>query len=150
ICLARANDADQVLEIELVSDEVPCQGVEKFGVAWRIGDAEIVHRIDEAPAQELRPVAVHHGAGELGLPHQPIRELPAGIVAGRNGQVRSVQGPGIGVGSGVRLGAPYRAGVLKSDLYGPRRAAGDVAWFARGPLPLETTEKGGEAPVIVL
>ena len=50
----RVHDrADQVLDVELVGDEVLGQGVEQLVVGRRVGVAEVVDRIDDAPAEQV-------------------------------------------------------------------------------------------------
>ena len=68
----RSHDpSDQVAQIKLVRRKVGRQGLEQGGMAWRVGRPEIVDRIDQAPAHEVKPDPVYLGAGELGLRSQP-------------------------------------------------------------------------------
>ncbi len=76
---ALADRADQVLQAVLVVHQVLGQGVEQFGVGRRVGDAHVVERIDDAPAEEVGPVAIGDGPGEervLRVDH-PVDQLRA-------------------------------------------------------------------------
>ena len=81
---ALADRLDQVLQAVLVVDQVLGQGVEQLGVRRRVGDAHVVQRIDDAAAEEVRPVAVGHGPGEervLRVDH-PVDQLLPRVVVG--------------------------------------------------------------------
>ena len=49
--------------VELALDEVPGQGVEQLRVGRRVGQREVVHRIDDADAEIVAPDAVGEGCG---------------------------------------------------------------------------------------
>ena len=49
---------------EALVHQVLRQGVEELGVARRVGGADVVHRFDQAAAQEVRPRTVGQVAGE--------------------------------------------------------------------------------------
>ena len=48
-------------------DEVLRQRVDQFGVARRVGDAHVVHRLNEATAHKMGPDAIADGPGEEGV-----------------------------------------------------------------------------------
>ena len=48
----------------LLLDEVVGQGVEQLGVGRRIGQREVVHRVDDADAEVVAPDAIGEAAGE--------------------------------------------------------------------------------------
>ena len=124
------------------------QRVQQLRIAGRVGDPHVVHRLDDAAAEEVRPVAVRQRLREervLGVGH-PVHQLLARVLVG---------------GDGHRVAAErLRVGSL----------AGALGWFT-SPMPLRRTkmllsgvvrrrrqpvlaadpgEERGQAPVVVL
>ena len=76
-----------------MGDEVLGQTVEQLGVGGRIRFAHVVFRLDDAPAEEVLPVAVDEGLGEeriLRVGH-PVGQQNPGIVLGLQGQRLSAE-----------------------------------------------------------
>ena len=59
-----ADRADQLFHIEAAVDEVLRQRVEQFGIGRRVGFPHVVFRFDDAPAEEVLPIAVDQSLGE--------------------------------------------------------------------------------------
>ncbi len=53
-----ADVADQAAGIEVISRQMLAQRLQQFPIARRIADAHIVHRVDDAAPEELRPHAI--------------------------------------------------------------------------------------------
>ena len=67
------------LDVVLRFDEVLGQGVEQFGVGRRVGGAHVVHRLDQAAAEEVRPQRGWPGCGRrTGCPAAVIQSASAG------------------------------------------------------------------------
>ncbi len=70
-------------DVVLVLDEVLGQGVEQLGVGRRIGQREIVDRIDDADAEIVAPDAVDEAAGEERIVRRahPVEQRDARVLA---------------------------------------------------------------------
>ena len=77
---ARRQDGPlQPADVVAVCHEVLGQGVEQALVGRRIGDREVIHRIDEATTQVMGPDAIDEAAGEVRIvrPDHPLEQLRA-------------------------------------------------------------------------
>src|SRR5262249_41570983 len=116
-----AQRPQQVLEVVAVVGEVLRQGVEQGRVRGRVGGAQVVHRLDQAAAEEGAPVAVDDVAGEVRggpvpgpgrrarAPGRRRGSCPAGPPSG--GRRRTRGGPPLRVAGSVRA----RAGATLTD-----------------------------------
>src|SRR5437879_3403971 len=71
--------------------EIGCQRGQKFRMRRWIGGAEVIHRIDNTPPEELAPDTVHSGFGEVGMRGHPARKLPPRIRIRLCMETRSVE-----------------------------------------------------------
>ena len=103
------NQAIDVLEVVVRSDQFTLQVGQQLGVAGRVVGANVVGLVNNAAAIEPVPEAIDDVAGEPGIlgVDQPIGEHLAGIAVGRNvGRRPSVDGAR--VGKDRRTRAPRR------------------------------------------
>ena len=78
IGLAGGDGANEKLQVEMVLDQtLGAKFVEQFGMAGRIVFAEVVHRVDDAQAEEVAPHAVGGGPGEEGVVAAQSSSRPA-------------------------------------------------------------------------
>ena len=90
---ARIGDgAHQLAQVEIVIQEILGQRVEQRRIAGRIGRADIVHRIDDAAAEEVAPHAVDGGFREERI---VLRGQPLGV-----GQAAAAASVGTGAAAG--------------------------------------------------
>ncbi len=61
---ADQDRADQGLEVELHRDELGGQAVEQLVVRGGVGVAEVIHRLDDPPADQVIPDPVDQALGE--------------------------------------------------------------------------------------
>src|SRR5687768_6894963 len=73
---ALKDGARQLFEVVAIADEITRQSVEQFRVRRRVGDAEIVDRLDETAAQKVAPDAVdgYLREGKVIAADQPVGE----------------------------------------------------------------------------
>ena len=85
------DGAHQVAQIEIVRHEILGQRIQQGRIRRRIGRANIVHRIDDALAQEIAPHPVGDRLGEerIVLGGEPFRQRVAPL-AGRREQAAAL------------------------------------------------------------
>ncbi len=99
------NRANDMPLIEALRDEVVGQRLEQLGNRRGVRLAEVIHRIDEAPAQQVSPDAIdtHFGEQRIAGSGEPVGQHAAGVLAGRNVDVAGQRQPGADRFLGVRL-----------------------------------------------
>ena len=83
--LSHTDPGFQAADVVAVLDEVAGQGVEKSLIRGRVGDREVVHWVDEAPAEVVGPDSVDKAPREewIGRRAHPLEEADAGVALGR-------------------------------------------------------------------
>jgi len=134
-----ADVGNELFEVVVVFGETLREFVEQFWIHRGIADAHVVHRFDDAAAEEVRPHDVHEIAREVGIlrRRQPVGEHRAAVLAGDIGDFRPEE---------------FRRHRASTEQMRDLTAAGveDDA-FARvfGSLASNLAEKRGEAVVVV-
>ena len=82
-----ADGLHQLAQVEAVLHELRRERVEQFRIARRIAGADVVHRIDDAAAEEVAPDAVRHRLGEERILRrdEPVNHRHATVIANRHG-----------------------------------------------------------------
>ena len=117
--LGGGDDADQPAQIVAVRGEIVGQQHQRRVAAPRL--RQVVHRLDQRPAEQQRPDAVDRGAGEVGVSRvgdparQPLaRAAGPGPASARRGTARGARPPAIlpscGRAAGIRSRAVADAG----------------------------------------
>ncbi len=78
----RDDRLHQAPQVVAVFPEILGERREQLGVGRRIGGAEVIHRIDNAAAEELAPNPVDRSFGEVGVLSHPARQFFARVGIG--------------------------------------------------------------------
>ena len=133
--------ADQLLEVVAVLDEVGREAVEQLVVAGGVGVAEVVDRLDDPPADQVKPDPVDQALGEERVvgARQPGRQADPPVFGRRVVEDRAAQRLGLHLAARARLADVARPGGV--DHLFVRQIA---------LLAADLREEGGEAVIVVL